>query len=297
MSSLESDRARPDLADIVKALSSVPMDGHGVWVAYSGGLDSTVLLHGLATVLSSQNLRAIHINHQLSPNAEAWQEHCQGEASKLGIPLITRKVKLAEENLEAAGRRARLSVFEEIVGEGDIVVTAHHADDESESLLWQLATGRAMTGIQQWVDYRQYRLWRPLLAFSREGLRHVASSEGWQWIEDESNQDIDYTRNFLRHRILPEMRARFDNFDSHLRRQRVDQLTGQYHDTLSIKDPVPTTASLREWLYGFGVLATDRQLKEIVRQISSASSKRVRVDLSDDWVVCSDNEALYLISA
>ena len=187
------------------------------WLAYSGGLDSTVLLH-LLTQLRSQlsaDLRAIHINHQLSDHSESWVAHCKRQCDVLEIPIEVRKVdieKHAHLGIEGAARQARYQVFESIVEPSDLLLTAHHRDDQIETLFLQLLRGSGPHGLAAMPKHRTIgsgTLFRPLLDFDRIELEAYAQQEKLLWIEDDSNLTDKFDRNYLRNQIIPLFKARW----------------------------------------------------------------------------------------
>jgi len=188
-----------------------------VAVAYSGGLDSTVLLLLFARLraITPFQLTACHVHHGLSPHAEDWQRHCAEQCARLSIPFRTERVDLAVadgEGVEARARHARYAVFERLPV--DSVVMAHHRDDQAETVLYRLARGAALRGAAGMPARRRLgvgpvQLWRPLLAESRNALQAYAEQHQAVWICDESNASTAYDRNYLRHEVLPRLYARF----------------------------------------------------------------------------------------
>ena len=174
-------------------------------VAFSGGLDSTVLLHLLAEcrkTLSFQ-LSAQHVHHGLSPNADSWANFCTEFCAKLNVPLTISKVKVEKNSglgLEAAAREARYSVLLSI--DADLICLAHHQDDQAETLLLQLARGAGVKGLAGMAAISD-KLLRPLLDVPRSHLEAYATQQQLTWIEDESNADTRFDRNFMRHKVLP----------------------------------------------------------------------------------------------
>ncbi|WP_319024748.1 tRNA lysidine(34) synthetase TilS [Microbulbifer hainanensis] len=206
-----------ELPEIVAAaLSRHPCAGVR-WVAYSGGLDSSVLLHILARLRLP--VRAIHVHHGLSANADAWQEHCVSTAESLGIPIEVRRVAVdsGDGGLEQGARRARYHVFAELLQPGDQLLLAQHGDDQAETFLLRLLRGSGALGLAAMAESRQLEceggstatLLRPLLGTGRDQLESYARAEGLSWIEDESNRDLSLERNFLRARVLPPLRERW----------------------------------------------------------------------------------------
>ena len=186
------------------------------WVAYSGGLDSHVLLHSLAAVrdrLPVEALHAVHVDHGLSPAAGDWSLHCAAVCDELDIPCHILRVDARPrkgESPEAAARKVRYDAISSLLKENDGLLTAHHQDDQAETLLLQLLRGagpRGLAGMPRWDGFGAGWRGRPLLEFSREELQTYAQSERLQWVEDESNYDTGLERNFLRHEIIPLLRG------------------------------------------------------------------------------------------
>lgn len=192
-------------------------------VGYSGGLDSTVLLHALAasTQARALGLRALHVHHCLHPHADAWAAQCQATCDALGIALTVARVEvsLSGEGIEAAARRARHAAFAEALQEGEVLVLAHHRDDQAETFLMRAlrASGPdALGAMQAWRTIGRGHLWRPLLATPRSALQSYAREHRLHWIDDPSNADTAMDRNFLRERVLPILRERWPHADAAL---------------------------------------------------------------------------------
>lgn len=192
-------------------------------VAYSGGADSHVLLHALASLRAQEEasttplpqLSAVHIHHGLQPEADAWAVHCEAACRALEVPCVVRRVEArasAGESPEAAARRARYVALAELVGEDEAVLSAHHLDDQAETLLLQLLRGAGAQGLAAMpvqASLGAGRLYRPLLDIPRTDLQAYAAAQGLAWVEDPSNRDEHLDRNYLRHRIMPLLQARW----------------------------------------------------------------------------------------
>lgn len=191
-----------------------------ILVAFSGGLDSTVLLHQLVqwrTENPGVTLRAIHVHHGLSANADAWVTHCENVCQQWQVPLVVERVQLAQEGLgiEAQARQARYQAFARTLLPGEVLVTAQHLDDQCETFLLALKRGSGPAGLSAMAEVSEFagtRLIRPLLARTRGELAQWALAHGLRWIEDESNQDDSYDRNFLRLRVVPLLQQRWPHF-------------------------------------------------------------------------------------
>ena len=182
-------------------------------VGFSGGLDSCVLLHLLANLRKTLpfQLQAHHVNHGLSPNADAWANFCANFCAKLNIPLIISNVKVEKNSglgLEATARSARYTALAST--DVDFIVLAHHQDDQAETLLLQLARGAGVKGLAGMaaIDLSR-KLLRPLLDAPRASLEAYASANKVAWIEDESNTDTNFDRNFMRHEVLPRLEKQY----------------------------------------------------------------------------------------
>lgn len=184
-----------------------------ICLALSGGCDSVVLLHLLHSLGFGERLSAIHVHHGLSPNADAWADFCAAYCAQLGVPLEIRRVDVERYSglgLEAAARTARYAALAESAAE--ILVLAQHQGDQAETLLFNLLRGAGVAGAAGIPEERRLagrRLLRPLLAVSRDELVAYAAQCGLSWIEDESNLDTRFSRNFLRHDVLPVVKRRF----------------------------------------------------------------------------------------
>jgi tRNA(Ile)-lysidine synthase len=200
------------LADVARATPDTPL-----LVAFSGGLDSTVLLHLLAADANvrARGLRALHVRHDLQSAAAAWEMHCRRVCAALGIELQVLAVQVARDSglgLEAAARAARHSAFAAELRAGETLVLAHHRDDQAETVLLRLLRASGSDGLaamRALRDFGQGRLWRPLLDIPRAQLLAQARALGLEWIEDPSNADEHHDRNYLRHRVLPLLDARW----------------------------------------------------------------------------------------
>ncbi|MGB3123407.1 MAG: tRNA lysidine(34) synthetase TilS [Pseudomonas sp.] len=188
-----------------------------VWhIAFSGGLDSTVLLHLLASLAKTETLpplSAVHVHHGLQAAADAWPSHCQSVCDRLGVPLRVMRVHVQSgASLERAARDARYQAFTEVTGAGQVMLTGQHRDDQAETLLFRLLRGAGVRGLAAMPVHRPLAggyLVRPLLDVSRTELQAYAHAHQLQWIEDPSNADSRFSRNYLRHRVFPLLTERW----------------------------------------------------------------------------------------
>jgi len=187
-------------------------------VAVSGGVDSTVLLHSMARSVAAQRgqeLRAVHVHHGLYPDAERWTELAQAHAREVACPFRILRVEVAcagGESLEACARRARYEALSATMAEGEVLLTGHHQDDQLETVMLQLLRGAGVAGLAAMPPLARFEpgwLCRPLLGFSRQELTQWAQQEQLDWVEEPSNLDLRFDRNYLRHRVLPSLRDRW----------------------------------------------------------------------------------------
>ena len=187
-------------------------------VAYSGGMDSHVLLHSLAQLreqLANVELRAVHVDHGLHASSPDWAAHCVSVCAQLGVMCEVRAVDARAPcgtSPEDAARVARYAAFTQVVQSGDVVFTAHHQDDQAETLLLQLLRGagpRGSAGMGEMSRLGSGWLARPLLEFSRAALRDYALMQQLHWVDDPSNVDTRFDRNYLRQEIMPGLQRRW----------------------------------------------------------------------------------------
>ncbi len=215
-------------------------------VGLSGGMDSVVLVHVLHAIAPEfgWKLSALHVHHGISPNADSWADFCAGFCLRLDIPLCIERVDVsplrADHGIEAAARKLRHAAF---AGQKcDVVALAHHADDQAETLLLQLLRGAGIRGVAAMpvlsrVDAtplkptRAPATLRPLLDIPRAALIAHARQHGLHWIEDESNTDDYYPRNFLRNRVLPLLEERFPAY-----RETLVRSAGHFAETCGLLD-------------------------------------------------------------
>jgi tRNA(Ile)-lysidine synthase len=185
------------LEKIERALAaiSVPEAPGRVAVAFSGGLDSTVLLAAMANLRPRAGLRALHVDHGLQVDSAAWSEHCRLVAADLGVEFDSRRVTVGTrsgESAEAAAREARYAALRQMLLPDELLMTAHHRDDQLETVLLRLFRGagvRGLRGIELHSRSRGIRLARPLLAVTREEIRAAADSWGLRWLDDPTNRE------------------------------------------------------------------------------------------------------------
>lgn len=292
-------------AERVLAASVANVSGLRVCVGLSGGIDSIVLLDVLMRLAPRHQWRmsAIHINHQLSPNALAWAAFCRRTCRARGVPLRVVKVRVAHGNsTEAAARDARYAAYRGC--RADVIALAHNQDDQVETLLLRLLRGAGVKGLAGMPYARPegaLRVVRPLLDVPRHEIERHASCRGLQWVDDESNTDTHYLRNFLRSDLLPRIAPRVPGYRGTLTRAAahlaeaatlLDDLA-RMDAVHCIRDGVIAVAALRQlsdarasnllrhFLAAAGVAMPDkRTLDEALRQaLRAKQDARVHLDL------------------
>lgn len=312
--------------DPVKQAVSACVTGHvrdseTLVVAFSGGLDSTVLLHAARQTLDGfkTRLSAIHVNHGLSPNADTWASSCASFCRQIEVPLRVCRVNLTMntgEGIEGEARRLRLVELSRHSAQW--VLLAHHADDQAETLLHNLLRGTGVRGAAA-IPGRRDKFLRPFLRLGRGILKDYADAEGLQWIDDESNQDLKYTRNYLRARVLPTLRERYPSASEQLAAaaERFGE-ANQLLDDLALLDlagnppgfPLPMEILielpesrarnlLRALLAWQGVQAPDEmRLREFLRQLRTVGNdKRPLLSLATYSLWCEKRQLNFKRSA
>lgn len=222
-------------------------------VAFSGGLDSSVLLHLLVRLRANHDLpplSAVHVHHGLQADADAWVAHCRARCAALGVPLEVRHVRVGEgASVERAAREVRYGAFAAVLKAGEVLLVAQHRDDQAETLLLRLLRGAGVRGLAAMPASRPLaagHLLRPLLEVGRAELEAWARTAGLSWIEDPSNADVSLARNFLRREILPRLERHWPAAGAVLARDaeqlaEADQLLGELAalDLAAARTPAP----------------------------------------------------------
>jgi len=280
--------------------------GQHLVVGLSGGIDSVSLLHALRVLRGHADfqLSALHVHHGLSGNADDWADFCRQLCDRWEVPLSVVHVAVERDSadgLEAAARRARHEAYAR--ADGDDIVLAHHRGDQAETLLFNLLRGTGLAGAAAMAS-RQRRLLRPLLRVPRSDIETYARQQGLAWIEDESNRDTSFSRNFLRHDILASLSQRFPAAEKNLA-----AATGRFAEAASLLDdlakidlaagtpdfPVPVSLLanlseprarnvLRYLLARRGVrIPSEARLIELLRQLLAAGADRHPRVRFGDW--------------
>lgn len=299
------------LNQIIKTIGST----RRILVGFSGGLDSTVLLHALVslrqTTVPNLNIRAVYIHHGLNDKADDWAIHCQKVCFDWQVEFSSQHVYIdpTKKGIEAAARDARYQAFREILLPEEIIVTAQHLDDQAETFLLALKRGSGPAGLSAMpisIPFADTYLIRPLLSFSRQQLVVYAEKKSLSWIEDDSNQDQRYDRNFLRLAIMPHFNRRWPHFSQAVARSAslcaeqealLNELLQDYLsqlvtaegalqlDTLASYSEMKRNAILRRWLSLHRILMPSRvQLKQIWQDVICA-----RPDAEPQFILANNN--------
>ncbi len=234
-------------AAVADCLQRYTLEARAVCVAFSGGMDSTVLLHALRNS-SVRFLRAVHINHRLHAESGDWARHCEKTCGELGVPLTVISVDVdtaSGAGLEAAAREARYGALEAELKEEELLVMAHHRADQLETFLMQLFRGAGVQGLAAMATRGQIgrlELIRPMLNVSAEEVRRYADAAGLEWIDDPSNLDTDLDRNFVRHNIVPRILERWPSADRAVARSA--RLAGEAAEILEMTAAADIQAGL-----------------------------------------------------
>jgi tRNA(Ile)-lysidine synthase len=299
---------------------------HRLVVAYSGGMDSHALLHLLAMLREEHviELQAVHVNHRLQAQAGQWSTHCEEICAALAVPLqvVSSDARpVAGESPEASARRVRYAACAGLLLPGQELVTAHTSDDQAETLLLRLLRGSGVdgaVGIRARRSLQDNWVIRPLLGFSRGALHDYARQAELRWIEDPSNRDLRYDRNFIRQRVLPLLEQRWPAASAVLARDAANFASGAaVLETLVREDlaaaagsrsghvsvsalqclvPVRRAMVLRHWLrVSAGVTPSHAQLQQVTDSLAARPDRQPRVRVGD-VDVCRYRDELVLVS-
>lgn len=201
-------------------LANFSTTSHQIYIGYSGGVDSHVLLHACATLLEFKSkLIAVYVHHGLQKEADFWAIHCQKIAETLGVPFLMQRVNACAnqgESPEEAARNARYGAFQNLIAENDSLLIAQHREDQLETVLLQLFRGsglRGLAGMPENMPFGKGYLLRPFLNISKQTINDYAVQNQLNWIEDPSNASTIYDRNFLRQEIIPQLKQRWSSLD------------------------------------------------------------------------------------
>ena len=213
------------------------IETEGICLALSGGLDSMVLLTLMHTHLSERyKMRAIHVNHNLHEKSDAWSIFCKEQCERMNIDLMIKSIHPESDGfgLEANARDQRYNVIKESLNSNETLLTAHHKDDQLETILFRIFRGTGVDGLRGIIRFRNDGMniiFRPLLNFSRADLENYASIKNIAWIEDGSNKDSSFDRNYIRKYLTPKIKDRWTTADDAV--HRLSLIATENHELLN----------------------------------------------------------------
>lgn len=286
-----------------------------IYIAYSGGIDSHVLLHLCASqAYWRHKLIAVYVDHGLQAASTGWREHCRQQAAALGVEFQAYEADAkpqAGESPEAAARHGRYRVLRNLLSEGDSVLLAQHREDQMETLLLQLFRGAGVHGLAAMpatTPFGSGSMQRPLLHTAKQDIVDYAKHHGLQWVEDPSNQSSDFDRNFLRNEIVPLLKQRWPSLDKTVARSAhlcgeaallldnwsdclLQNVLDRQHNTLDIGKLQALgfpdrNRLLRHWFALLGLKPLSQAvLEEVIRQfIDSGSDANPQIFLQGHWL-------------
>jgi tRNA(Ile)-lysidine synthase len=314
----EVDKAFVSLSQSHKKIKSMT-------VALSGGIDSVVLLHLLHVIKTKHQfiLNASHVHHGLSKNADKWVKFCEKLCAKLSVPLDIHYIQLPKKKSLGIEGEARQLRYEKLLqSKSDLVVLGHHADDQAETFLLQLIRGAGVKGLSSMAHFDDTKkLWRPLLKVSRSDIENYAKQHKLKWIEDESNLNIDFDRNFIRSKVLPILKNRFSHIIKVIYRSSVHLAEAQnllddlakldlksylksnickhklQVKTLNKLSHSRAKNALRYWLEMNDQLMPSKDLlDELLRQVLTAKKDaELKIELSKDFEIRRYKDEIYIV--
>ena len=239
-----------------------------LFVAFSGGVDSTVLLHALRAV---PGVRALHVDHGLHRDSGKWAAECAAQAASLKVPCECHRVQVAATgNRAAAARAARYGLWGRRLRPGDGLALAHHADDQAETRLWQFLTGRTPGGMPATRALGAGRLLRPLLGIRRRDILVYARQAGLCWREDPANADLRHARSYIRHRLMPVIEARFEDAFANL---AGPMRPAPESPVLPLPAAEAGRSRIEAWLTAAGLPLPSRAVAQLQRQSAAAADR------------------------
>lgn len=229
------------IEDTLQDLLANTDPGKRINIAYSGGVDSTVLLHAVCQICDPEKheVRAIHINHQIHSDAHQWEQHCLQQSQMLNVNYQSIEVDITPHRasgIEGAARQARYQAFTNLLVECDVLLMAHHADDQIETVMLQLFRGTGLHGLAGCAPSRQLGkavLIRPFINISRQQIEDYANEKNLDWLHDPSNDSITHDRNYLRHQILPLLHSRWQGL-----RETIGRTSHWQNESVEILDDI-----------------------------------------------------------
>jgi len=295
-----------------------------ILMGFSGGLDSSVLIHLLSQMRAKLNfkLKAIHVHHGLSSSADDWLNFCKEKCKLLDIEFHSEKVKINEKTslgIEGEARKLRYKAIKET--QKDIVALGHHQNDQAETLMLQLLRGAGLKGLAAMPEFDSKRkFWRPLLYIKKDTLEKYAKDKKIEYIEDESNQDINFDRNFIRKKVLPLIESRYPSSIETMSRSAINISEGHHLNELVALDdsksvmsddgkylfitdlkslPKIRAINLIRWWLSFNnlLMPSRRNIDELYKQILLIKrDTSLNLKISDDASIRAYNNKLFIVS-
>ena len=264
-----------------------------ICVAYSGGADSTALLIALSNIVDVKRILALHANHRLQVNSELWEKHCIEQCNQLGVQIEVERLEVpAKGNTEASARAKRYAFFSRFLDTGDLLLLGHHHQDQVETSLMRVFQGRGLIQMPQQRILGKGTIGRPLLKLTRASLVEYLSQRECAWVEDQSNSDQSFDRNYIRSTILPAVAKRWPNYLKALDRvitydRDKDAILRNYFNSLI--DPVdlkvlPIGISAKiAWVRGYiesrgHYGSSDGQIEEFVKNLNQSNTITMGLD-------------------
>lgn len=294
-----------------------------VWIAYSGGVDSHVLLHLASKTFA--NLHAVHIHHGLSKNADMWAEHCQNICAQSRVALTCIKVNAKPKNNQSpedAARIARRRAWAELLDANDLLLVAQHAEDQAETILYRMLRGtgpHGLGGMAEKSSVGDTTIFRPMLNISKQDILNYAQQNNLDWITDESNSNTRYDRNFIRQNIMPLLQARWPRATQNINRagklsaqlcanleplvqeklEKVFNLTENFIDLDIFKnyDFVWQIEVLRAWLQINNLKCSHKRLEIILQQVIAARYDANPELIIENKILRRSKQKLYCLAA
>lgn len=283
-----------------------------ILVAYSGGIDSHVLLHSLSMVVPASNLYAVHINYQQTPQDSEWAEFCRAYTTTNKINFIYHEVNIAKVsgNIEKVARDIRYDFFNSIMDENCVLVTGHHADDQAETILLRIMRGSGVDGLCGIPRVRSLGkgiLVRPLLEVTKADIHSHAKAKSLNWVEDKSNSTDRYDRNYMRNNIIPALTKRWPHAVTSLNQvaQNCQRTTAQVQDKqvsyyqscvhdnkikvdeLNVLELADQYSVIRMWFKNNGLMYPSKNvLNTIINNVANAGFERTKAGLTTTGFEC-----------
>lgn len=314
------------LFETVKSAFSRYQEAKHIYVAYSGGLDSRVLLQFCASLPStSDKITAVYVHHGLQAEADHWAIHCAEIAESLGVRFLQLQVDGRPdpgESGEESARNARYQALKSLLNTGDVLVTGQHREDQMETILLQLFRGAGLPGLSGMPAYAAFgKGWivRPLLDISKTEIEKYALQHSLTWVEDPSNKECDFDRNYLRNQVIPLLKRRWPAIDKTVVRtgkhcaeaqKRLSRIAGELLcgvldeatktlriDRLRTLDRYDRKLVVREWFRIFGLRMPSAVLvDQILGQVAAASPVRDPKLYNQGFTIRRYRDRLYLLS-